>query len=489
MNYSIINILRILAGVFLFVFIYMLCIQFFWAQLTIDLSPNKAQQTYLGLTLFAIHLTITVAALYFSISRDGISLRVIYWFYSFIFMGVAPLIQGGNGIWRFGFDPSTLLTLSSILLISHMFFIVGYNPSFRRWKRHTLSYLQKLEQSGSLRQHFFLDGKKVFLFSLLALIFSIATSLIYGFHFTSSIIREMFGSTYSPLESMVEFFVRPFIFFAFSFLIYAVINGDRRFICKLSLLFLFCSVFLIIGPLSGARSIVFFLYFGLFIILTRHKLKAYPKLFGGLLFAGVFGSELQNLARSFIFNEGNLALTGINYFFQGHFDGFEMIGHTINYVNSQGAEFGLQLLGAVLFWVPRSFWPGKSIGSGDFIAYEYLAKTEIIEYANFSMPLLGEAYLNFGIPGVCLIMFIVGWFCGKEDGKFHTRRRFETNLVVKQRSEPFWMWRYGVLLGLFLFLSRGDMQSSFAFGTGILLALVCSWLILHGRIKQRLNLV
>ena len=481
MNYLNINIFRISACFFLAVIVYVLCFQIFWVQVNISLSFPEATKIFLGMSLFAIHLTISTVALYYSISRDGVSLRVIYWFYSFVFMGVAPLVQGGIGVWRHGFDPSLLLNLSLILLIAHVSFIAGYTPSSQRWRRRTLNRLQTQEQRGYSHQHFFLDGNKVFLFSVATVIFSIVTSLIYGFHFSSSMIREIFGFSYSPLESMAEFSVRPFIFFAFSYLLYAVVNGERRFICKLSLLCLFCSVFLIIGPLSGARSIIFFLYFGLFIILARHKMSAHPKLFGGILFAGIFGSEVQNLVRSFFDSGSDFALAGVNYFFQGHFDGFEMLGHTISHVNSQGVEFGSQLLSAVLFWVPRSLWPDKSIGSGDFIAFEHLAKTEFVDFANFSMPLVGEAYLNFGMLGVCLSIFAVGWLCGKEDERFHTTRKFETSIAVKQPFEPLWMWRYGTLLGIFLFVCRGDLQSGLSFAVGILLALACSWLMLHGR--------
>ena len=294
-------------------------------------------------------------------------------------------------------------------------------------------------------------------------------------------IREIFGFSYSPLESMAEYFVRPFIFFTFSYVLYAVVNGERRFISKLSLLCLFCSVFLIIGPFSGARSIIFFLYFGLFIILARHKMSSYPKLFGGILFAGIFASEVQNLVRSFFSTGSDFALAGLNYFFQGHFDGFEMLGHTISHVNSQSVEFGFPFLSAVFFWVPRSIWPDKGIGSGDFIALEHIAKTEFVDFANFSMPLVGEAYLNFGMLGVCFLIFLVGWLCGKEDGRFHTVRKFETSMAVKKPFEPLWLWRYGALLGIFLFVCRGDLLSGLSFCVGILLALACSWLMLHGR--------
>jgi hypothetical protein len=482
MNNLNINLFYIIACLLLTILFYGICFHFFWVRVNVGLSLADANKILLGISVFSFHLSISTMALYYSIMRDGMSLRVTYWFYSFVFLGVAPLMQGGFGIWRHGFNLSILINLSLILLFAHLFFTMGYTQSSRKWRRRmALRNIKIKDQSIHLPQYFFLDGNKALLFSIIAFIFSIITTLIYGFHFTSSIIREIFGFTYSPLESIAEYFIRPCIFFAFSYVLYTVVNGDRRFIYNLSLFLLSCSVFLIIGPLSGARSIIFFLYFGLFIILFRHKMLKYPRLFGGLLFLGIFGSELQNLIRAYIYNGSNFALAGVNYFFQGHFDGFEMIGHTIDYVNSQGMVLGSQFLSAFLFWVPRSFWPGKSIGSGDFITFEHLAKTEVITFANFSMPLVGEAYINFGMLGVCTMMFLVGWFCGKEDGRFHTVRKFETIMAIKQPFEPLWMWRYGSLLGIFLFVLRGDLQSGLSFAFGIVLALTFTWLFLHGR--------
>jgi len=163
-----------------------------------------------------------------------------------------------------------------------------------------------------------------------------------------------------------------------------------------------------------------------------------------------------------------------------------MFGHTISYVSGQGVEFGAQLLGALFFWFPRSVWVEKPIGSGDFIAYEHIATFATVDFANFSMPLVAEAYLNFGLLGVCLSFFLLGWFCGKEDATFHTTNKLEVNDKISNMSEPLWMWRYGCALGIFLFICRGDLQSGMSFMTGIFLALTCAWLMFHGW-SPRLN--
>lgn len=405
-------------------------------------------------------------------------------------MGVAPIIQASAGIWIFDFDTKNFFVMSLLTLFSYIFFIFGYTVLSKKLKKKFKSGFLALENSPAYKRKFFIDGNRIFLFSILAICSSVILISIYGFHFSSSIISTIFNNSYSSTYQLVEYFVRPLLFFGFSFCIYAVIGGYNRPLMKLSLLLLSLSVFLIIGPLSGARSIIFFLYFGLFIIIFRKALISHPIIFGGLLFFGVFGSELQSVLRGAIAGDG-IVFAGIEYFYQGHFDGFEMLGHSVGYVKENDITFGLQLLGAVLFWVPRAIWPDKPIGSGDFVAYEYISSSfSLLGNSNFSMPMIGEAYINFGIVGVCLIFLLVGALCGREDMRFHLINRYEafTKGSYFSYAASMGMWRYVMFLGMFLFLLRGDLMSGFSFVFGLYTALIFGWLILHGQKSKKKTL-
>ncbi len=448
-----------------------------------SLSTGDLVLVEFGICLFALNCTIATLSLRHAIVIDGISLRVIFWFYAFVFMSVAPMIQAFPGIWRHEFDLTNLFSLSSAMLAAYIFFILGYSVVAKRYRAKITRRLLASDNPSSLRGDFSINGNRLFLVAIVAFIFSIIVTVIYGTHFTSSIIRAMFGNSYTPMESMSEFFVRPFLFFCFSFCLYAVIGGYKHSLLKPSLLLLSVSVFLIIGPLSGARAIIFFLYFGLAIMILRKAMIKHPILFGSLLFFGIFASELQNILRASLFGDSKKVLSGINYFYQGHFDGFEMLGHAVGYVEMDGIVFGSQLLGAILFWVPRAIWPEKPIGSGDFIANEYISTIFSVDFLNFSMPLIGEAYINFGFFGVCLIFYLVGAYCGKEDTRFHLINKYEafTKVNYYSNSAPLRMWRYTTFLGIFLFILRGDLQSGISFLFGLYLALIFAWLILHSR--------
>ena len=396
-------------------------------------------------------------------------------------MGLAPIIQAFAGIWRHEFDIRNLFSLTFAMFLANVFFIIGYNLKAQKWKKIIKNnLLDPVINSRPTKNIFFIDNNRVFLFAIIAFIFSISATLIYGPHFTSSIVRSFFGYQFTPIESMAEYFLRPFLFFGFSFCLYSLLGGIKGSLIKISLLLLSISVFLIIGPFSGARSIIFFLYFGLGIIIFRKSMINHPIFFGGLLFLGIFASELQNVLRA-VLDGGDVIFTGINYFYQGHFDGFEMFGHAIGYVEKNGIVYGSQMLGAILFWIPRTVWPQKPIGSGDFMAYEYLSNSFAVDFANFSMPLMAEAYLNFGFLGVCVIFYMVGAFCGKEDTRFHMINRIEAlkDINYFPDSAPLASWRYVISLGIFLFILRGDLQSGISFLTGIFLALMSAWLFLH----------
>ena len=43
------------------------------------------------------------------------------------------------------------------------------------------------------------------------------------------------------------------------------------------------------------------------------------------------------------------------------FDGFQQIVNTITYVHDYGYKWGMNLLSALLFFVPRSVWPDKPV--------------------------------------------------------------------------------------------------------------------------------
>ncbi len=109
--------------------------------------------------------------------------------------------------------------------------------------------------------------------------------------------------------------------------------------------------------------------------------------------------------------------------------------------------WGQQLLGALLFWFPRSLWESKPLGSGAFVAEQYS------DFTNISMPWFAEGYLNFGFVGIFLFTIFLSWFCSFFDSKYWN------DLHENKKLTPYYL----LLLSALLFILRGDLMSSLAY--------------------------
>jgi hypothetical protein len=86
-----------------------------------------------------------------------------------------------------------------------------------------------------------------------------------------------------------------------------------------------------------------------------------------------------------------------------NFDSFQMIGYTTGYTDQFGYSWGNQILLPAFFWVPRSIWNSKPIGTPDMVA-----ENANFLHFNVSSPLWAEGFINFGIPGLILFLLLFG---------------------------------------------------------------------------------
>ncbi|PLK22553.1 hypothetical protein C0V72_14285 [Porphyrobacter sp. TH134] len=128
-------------------------------------------------------------------------------------------------------------------------------------------------------------------------------------------------------------------------------------------------------------------------------------------------------------------------------------------------SWGEQLLAALFFWVPRSIWDDKPVGTGASIgtALDF-------EFTNLSAPLWIEGYANFGWIGVIVFLFLLGKVSRPIDGADRIDALdFRTFLKV-------------FLPGTMFILMRGDLITAF---TVIGPAVVFAWLLLSPRFVLR----
>jgi hypothetical protein len=129
-----------------------------------------------------------------------------------------------------------------------------------------------------------------------------------------------------------------------------------------------------------------------------------------LLFAGldprlIFSKQLINNGEITLSNTFKEVGTSIeNLPGDYNFDAFQMMFYTTIYTNKMGYSMGNQLLLPAFFWIPRSIWTSKPLGSPDIVAAHAGFGS-----LNVSSPLWTEGYINFSIPGVFLFLYIFGW--------------------------------------------------------------------------------
>ncbi len=146
----------------------------------------------------------------------------------------------------------------------------------------------------------------------------------------------------------------------------------------------------------------------------------------------------------------------MSHFLELHYDAWGNFLGVIEYARQAGFSMGYQLLGALLFFFPRSQWAAKPYGTGQVLAENYIAPQSGFDFSNLSMSLPAEGYINFGVFGVVLFAFVLG-------------RVFAFMQHLMQRS------LYARYLALYFsfylfFLLRGDLLNGIAYFAGALCA-------------------
>lgn len=155
--------------------------------------------------------------------------------------------------------------------------------------------------------------------------------------------------------------------------------------------------------------------------------------------------------------------------YKGDYDVFQQTINSVVYVERYGILWGHNLLSAVLFWVPRSIWPGKSGGTGVDVNFP-------LGYAfyNLSVPLWMEAYVGFSWIGVLGIMGWYGYGSARAEAAYMRRQRDGSVADMTGLLLPFWG-------GYQFFIMRGDLINVFAFSSLSMLLFV-----LATRVRLRL---
>lgn len=414
----------------------------------------------LVITTFAIN-GILILSQVFRKTKLGYSMNDIVFISLSIFMFMAPLIQylADQFPWwdTMYLTDDIILHTNIIILIFMLGFILTYNVRFYKPNRLSkdLSSIKNIEKILKLFSFF----------TILCSIYIIAKTGFPNLFSRSTNIIDINSSSISLIVTNT--------FRAIPILTVALNLAYRRICDKFYnkvYIFIVAILALIVNfPVATARFWMAAVYIGLFISIKKRFNN--PHAFKILIYFGIlFIFPLINAFRHNTFSEvitNGIRIPGVaKAFLQGDFDAFSMLARTIIYTSIGEISLGFQLLGNTLFFIPRTLWQSKPVGSGVVVANHFQW-----EFTNVSEPFIAEGYINFGILGVILFSVGLAFIAKKADEKY---REF---VVENKKNVTFIEIIYPFSIGFLFFILRGDLLSSLSYYIGFMMPVFVIYII------------
>ena len=328
----------------------------------------------------------------FKYSKYPFSLNNIIHLFFLFFFGLAPALQFKQNIVFWGsinyLTPSDYIVGNCTLLIVLLLYNLGY--SF--FKRKNLLDVNKTNQQKISKLPFKNEVNKSIL-----LIISVSSFLLFAYSKSFDLLAILLRGGYLEVEEtnpitnnsialIINIFIRPMPLICLY--IYKVFDKNKKIkffeICLIALT-LFSN-----APTGMARFLAAALYIPILLVYFKplsKKLNFTILFCFGLLTVFPFLNQFRYIDQI----DGEFGLNTEMFTSEG----FDCYQNTINVIKHESITNGNQLAGVILFFVPRSFWPTKPIGSG-----AYFAEEKNYDFSNISMSFFGEGYINAGFIGV-----------------------------------------------------------------------------------------
>lgn len=372
--------------------------------------------------------------------RQAYSLNKSFWIFNLLFLSLVPLGQFALGQFPWGriLNNQTIIYANGIILLCNVVYAVVRQKATKEQQE-----IQKEKELWTF--------KKTPLFIL----YFTACALLIAFSNKGHFWQRSNGVSIEngTLQLLVDKTLRGICLFGLFASIHLWI--DKKLSKKL--LFLVLLIGLIANfPTAIPRYWLATFYFGAMLVFLKEYLKKHNQIFATFLVASIIlifpilsiarfsNVEIKSKFGSFqdIFSYS---------FLGGDFDAYSSLCSTINYVSTNGITWCKQLATVLLFFVPRSIWPSKSVGSGALVN-----TLENSDFTNFSSTFIAEGYINFGIIGSVIFIIGLAIFIARYDHWYWFSGRSKFNHLM-----------YPAAIGMLFFMLRGDLLSSFAYSVGI----------------------
>jgi NADH:ubiquinone oxidoreductase subunit 6 (subunit J) len=177
-------------------------------------------------------------------------------------------------------------------------------------------------------------------------------------------------------------------------------------------------------------------------------------------------SQYNKLGDTSRYDDVSKALLSMDY------DSFQVSCYTMLMVDNAGISWGSNILGALLFFVPRTWWPEKPPPSS-WVIYGTMIGYREVGTNNLSTPLIAEGYYAFGWAGALVISFLYWWGSSRI-----------TVLSQKDLDSSMFLLRC-VFVGLVLIILRGTLLIGVAAVVGSFLAATIPAFLIKSGVKRR----
>jgi len=379
------------------------------------------------------------------------SISMLHSFFLILFFGIAPLFQYLNKrfVYHAYVSNEELVYANILIIIWIIFYFLGNKAVKNSHKYFVLDKLLKKEINISGLSNLFW----LFLSGVIAIFLLKDTGISQFFSRASA--NEIFKRETLAETQLITTFLRNIPLYSLVFSIGYYKKNKKGLIFLILLLII---NFVLNSPFGTARFNVGTIYFGLLIFsfsLFKHK-RIFVYIFAcAMVFIFPVIDIFRYNSLSEITRLSDYSYNLQEYFLTGNYDAFSMIIYSMRYVSDFGLTYGYQLLGPILFWVPRSVWMSKPVGTGSMIAQTYGEP-----FTNVSASPIVEGFTNFGILGIVSFGFLFGILCSTLDKIYWNR------IKSGLKEDTYIMMLYPFLMFLFFFMFRGDLLSSFAYMAG-----------------------